>query len=155
MYAKKLNKVYTISTMAEMNSYLAQGYDIFDEQGNIVKHNPAKTIAYSEYERLLKENADLRAQLEGAPAGVGEDPLDPLAAMSPEDLKAYAKDNNINIGNATSQAGILKKIREANLVPPVEEPPVQPATLGVNSDEGPKMGGSGASVTVASGQGQA
>lgn len=161
MYAKKLNKVYTISTLEEKNSYLAQGYDIYDEQGNIIKHNPAKTIAYSEYERLLQENRELRARLEGgAPAGENET-ADPLAAMTVEDLKRYAKDNNINIGSSTSQGGILKKIREALAAgeggadPKAEAAVQQPATLHGADDEAPKMGGSNASITVSSGQSQA
>lgn len=65
MYAKKLNKVYQVETMPEMQRYLAMGFDIYNDNGEIVKHNPSKTIAYTEYQRLLEENNDLRAELAG------------------------------------------------------------------------------------------
>lgn len=38
---------------------------------------------------------------------------DELSRMDVDELKAYAEANDINIGNATSRNGILKKIREA------------------------------------------
>lgn len=34
-----------------------------------------------------------------------------LTAMTVEELTAYAKDNGIDIGQATTQEGILKKIK--------------------------------------------
>lgn len=43
----------------------------------------------------------------------GEQAGSPFDGMSIDDLKAYAAEKNINIGNATSQAGIIKKIQEA------------------------------------------
>ena len=33
--------------------------------------------------------------------------------MSVDELKAYAAEKNVNIGNATTKAGIIKKIQEA------------------------------------------
>jgi hypothetical protein len=47
-----------------------------------------------------------------APAAVGGTP-DPLTSMDEAQLMEYAKLNGIDIGNATSKNGILKKIREA------------------------------------------
>lgn len=38
---------------------------------------------------------------------------DPLEAMEPEELRAYAADRDIDLGNATSKEGILKKIKAA------------------------------------------
>ena len=40
-------------------------------------------------------------------------PASPLAGMDVEALKAYAKERGIDIGNATSESGIRKKIQEA------------------------------------------
>jgi hypothetical protein len=37
----------------------------------------------------------------------------PYEGMSVEELKQYAEDNGIDIGNATSENGIIKKIKEA------------------------------------------
>lgn len=45
------------------------------------------------------------------PEGSGEEVN--LEEMTAEELKAYAEDNGIDIGKATSQEGILKKIEEA------------------------------------------
>ncbi len=45
------------------------------------------------------------------PTGGGNE-KDPLASKSVEELKAFAIANGIDIGNATSQNGILKKIRD-------------------------------------------
>ena len=38
-----------------------------------------------------------------------------LENLSVEELKQYAEANQVNIGAATSQAGILKKIKEAKV----------------------------------------
>lgn len=38
---------------------------------------------------------------------------DPLESMEPDELKAYAADREIDLGNATSKEGMLKKIRAA------------------------------------------
>lgn len=38
---------------------------------------------------------------------------DEFKGMSVDELKAYALENDIDIGNSTSVSGILKKIREA------------------------------------------
>ena len=40
-----------------------------------------------------------------------------LTDMTVEELTAYAKEKAIDIGNSTSQKGILKKIQEAENVP--------------------------------------
>lgn len=45
------------------------------------------------------------------PKGSGEEVN--LEEMTAEELKAYAEENGIDIGKATSQEGILKKIEEA------------------------------------------
>lgn len=51
------------------------------------------------------------AAIDKAGAGVPGS-VDPLAALGVDQLKEYAKENGIDIGNATSQNGILKKIRD-------------------------------------------
>lgn len=63
MKAVKANKQYTIAE-TEKAAYLAQGYDIIDESGAVVEHSPQATVAYSKYEKMLNENAALRAELE-------------------------------------------------------------------------------------------
>ena len=61
MQAVKENRVYTI-TEADVESFRKEGYDIYDEQGNIVAHGAGKTVSYDKYEALLKENERLMAE---------------------------------------------------------------------------------------------
>ena len=112
MYAKKSNKVYQIETMGEMQKYLAQGFDIYNEQGEIIKHNASKTIAYSEYERLLEENKVLRKSVDALSAMI-------TAPVTPDE----------------GTGGGVDDVRST-----AEEPPVK--TLHPSTDDGaPKMGG--------------
>lgn len=55
MKAKKENKVYVINTEQEAQRYLKEGYDIYDNDGNIQEYSPQKRIAYSEYAKAVKE----------------------------------------------------------------------------------------------------
>lgn len=103
MTARKANKVYTVSE-AEMESYLAMGYDIFDEEGKLLKRSPTATIPYSEYEKVVKERDELKTQLDKVVA-------DKFSVMEIDELKAYAVEHNIDLGNATSKDGIIKKIK--------------------------------------------
>ena len=64
MKAKKENKVYQITTESEKKRYLKEGYDIYDDKGNITEHSPLKKIEYSKYAELKKENAILKAKIE-------------------------------------------------------------------------------------------
>ncbi len=63
MKAVKGNKVYTVDETSKKN-YLAQGYDITDDNFNVIERSPTATVPYREYEKLLAENASLRAELE-------------------------------------------------------------------------------------------
>ena len=63
MKAVKANKQYTINE-TEKPSYLAQGYDILEDDGTVIERSPQATVPYSEYEKLLNENAALKAESE-------------------------------------------------------------------------------------------
>lgn len=63
MKAVKANKQYTISE-TEKPSYLAQGYDILDDDGSVIEHSPQAAVSYSEYEKQLNENTALKAEIE-------------------------------------------------------------------------------------------
>lgn len=65
MKAVKENKVYTINE-AQQERYLKEGFDIYDDEGNVLDYSPKKKVLYSEYAKLLKENAELKAKLEDA-----------------------------------------------------------------------------------------
>lgn len=69
MKAVKLNRVYTI-TEPEMKSYVQQGYDIIDDDGNVVAYGAGKVISFEKhvkvlkaYEALLKEKEALEQEL--------------------------------------------------------------------------------------------
>lgn len=106
MKALKGNKVYTIGE-TEKAHYVALGFDIQDDEGNVITHGRGKTVPYDTYAEVVKELEDLK-KLKAEEKG-----KDDLSGMSVEELKEYAATTGINIGNATSLDGILKKIKEA------------------------------------------
>ena len=55
------NKVYTINTDQEAQRYLKDGYDIYDDDGNVRDYSPKKKIAFSEYMKAAKEIERLQA----------------------------------------------------------------------------------------------
>ncbi len=65
MKAVKGNKVYTVDEVSKKD-YLAQGYDITDDNFNVIERSPSATVPYREYEKIAKENEQLRAELEAA-----------------------------------------------------------------------------------------
>lgn len=59
MKAKKDNKVYKVDATTK-GTYLAAGYDIYDDNGKIIERSPSSTISRKEYDELLaKYNASL------------------------------------------------------------------------------------------------
>lgn len=101
MRAIKANKEYAISE-SEKKRYIDDGYDIVDDEGKIIAYGRGKTVPYEKYKKVLDELNVLKVENPGT--------VD-LAAMAVEELTAYAKDNNIDIGQASTQEGILKKIK--------------------------------------------
>lgn len=105
MKALKDNKVYTIDE-TQKKHYITQGFDIQDDEGNTIAYGQGKTVPYEKYAELESAHIELMAAYEKV-AGDG------LGEMDVEQLKAYATEHNIDIGQSTSQDGILKKIRAA------------------------------------------
>ena len=62
MKAVKENKVYEV-TEETKKAYLAQGFDIVDDNFNVIERNPTATVPYREYDKLLEENNKLREEL--------------------------------------------------------------------------------------------
>lgn len=64
MLAEKGNKVLTISEY-DIDKYLAQGFDIKDDSGNILKKSLPTTVSglKAEIERLTEENEQLKKLL--------------------------------------------------------------------------------------------
>lgn len=61
MVASKDNKVYTI-TDAEKQMYIDRGFDIYDDDGNVIEYGRGKTVPYGDYAKLLKELEKLKAK---------------------------------------------------------------------------------------------
>lgn len=105
MKALKANKVYSIGE-SEKAHYIAMGFDIQDDEGNTIAYGQGKTVPYEKYAELETAHMELMAAYEKL-AGDG------LGEMDVEQLKVYAAEHSIDIGQSTSQEGILKKIRAA------------------------------------------
>lgn len=63
MKATKANKVYLINE-SEKDYYTSQGYDILDDEGEIIKHGAGKSISYEEYKKTLDEIQILKEENE-------------------------------------------------------------------------------------------
>lgn len=109
MKAKKENKVYKITTESEKQRYLKEGYDIYDDNGNIIEYSPLKKIEYSKYANVVAENTALKTELEELKANAGENTDDSAVV---EILSVYANEHEIDLGKATTISGIVKKIGE-------------------------------------------
>lgn len=107
MRAKKENKVYQISADTEKERYLKQGFDIYNDEGELIEHSPLKKIEYGKYAVLKKELEAVKAELEV----VKSEKADDEAVM--KILTAYATEHEVDIGRATTVTGIVKKIQEA------------------------------------------
>lgn len=82
---KKENTVYDIDE-ARLEDYLSKGFTVIDETPEDENDETPGTFDAPEWEALK--------------------------AMSVDGLKAYAAAHNINLGKATSESGVLEKIRE-------------------------------------------
>lgn len=61
MKAVKENKVYTVDEVSKAE-YLAQGFDIVDDDGNVIETSAKKTVPYTVYENVVAENKKLKAE---------------------------------------------------------------------------------------------
>lgn len=105
MVAEKGNKVYQIDESMK-NHYLNEGFDIRNDEGEVIAYGKGKTVSYEQYKAVLDELEQLKNSLK-------DTNKDEFSEMSVEELKVYAQEHGIDIGNASSQAGIAKKIRES------------------------------------------
>ena len=64
------------------------------------------------FQRMRREKTLEKALNEKVKESADENTSE-LASLSLEELKAYAEEKGIDIGQSTSQKGILKKIQEA------------------------------------------
>lgn len=59
MKAVKENREYTISE-TEQDYYNAKGFDIMDDNGEVIAYGRGKTVSYEEYARIVKELKELK-----------------------------------------------------------------------------------------------
>ena len=71
MKAIKANRQYTI-TEADVKSFAGEGYDIYDDEGNLVKYGAGKTVPYEKYMNALSENENLKKEVESLNAEVAK-----------------------------------------------------------------------------------
>jgi hypothetical protein len=70
--AIKGNKVYTI-TETEKNYYKVNGFDITDDDENVLEHGSGKNISYDKYQTLKGEYQALKTEFEQLKAKMSED----------------------------------------------------------------------------------
>ena len=62
MKAIKANRQYTI-TEADVKSFAKEGYDVYDDNGNIVAYGAGKTVPYEKFIAVQKENEELQSEI--------------------------------------------------------------------------------------------
>lgn len=74
LYAVKGNTQLKIDD-SEKESYLKLGYDIAEQEGNelnVLENAPSKTVSWTDYQVLVKENLELRKQVTASGSGTAE-----------------------------------------------------------------------------------
>lgn len=100
MKAVKDNKEYVIGE-SQKKFYQDAGYDIRDDDGEVITYGRGKTVPYDEYEAVRKE---LDALKKASDSVYNEDVINIL--------RSYAHEHGIDIGKASTVSGIVKKIKE-------------------------------------------
>ena len=60
MLAVKDNKVYRTDENSK-EEYLAQGFDICDDNGKVVEYSPSSTVSRADYNKVLAELISLKS----------------------------------------------------------------------------------------------
>ncbi len=103
MKAAKGNKEYVIDE-SQQKSYQDSGFDIIDDDGDIIAYGRGKTVPYGDYAALKEELEALKA--------AGENVDDQAEVINI--LKELAQEKGIDLGKAATVPGIIKKIKEFN-----------------------------------------
>lgn len=116
MKASKGNKVYSI-TEQEKEAYKKQGYDIIDDEGEVIEYGTGKSVSYDKYKELENSHLELidaynKLQEKCRVLEKEKEELR-ISAMTVDQLKAYAADRKVDLGDATTREAILSKFKEA------------------------------------------
>lgn len=100
MKAVKGNKQYTINE-TQKKFYQGGGFDIYDDEGNLIAHGRDKKVPYEEYAAMKDELEKMKQN--GLPKAADADVFEILAD--------YASEHGIDLGNTSSVSGAVKKIK--------------------------------------------
>lgn len=62
MVAIKDNREYTI-TEADVQSFAKDGYDVYDDNGNLVAYGVGKSVPFEKYMKLMAQVEDLQEEI--------------------------------------------------------------------------------------------
>lgn len=62
MVARKENRQYTI-TEADVQSFVNDGYDVYDDNGNVVAFGVGKSVPYEKYMKLMAQVESLQDEI--------------------------------------------------------------------------------------------
>lgn len=62
MKATKGNKEYVIDG-AQVKSYQSSGFDVKDDEGNVIAYGKGKTVPYESYMAIVKEKENLQERI--------------------------------------------------------------------------------------------
>ena len=62
MIAIKENRQYTINE-ADVQSFANDGYDVYDDNGNIIAYGVGKTVPYEKYMKLMEQTEALQDEI--------------------------------------------------------------------------------------------
>lgn len=99
MKALKGNREYTVTEETKQR-YVNEGFDICNDDGEIITHGKGKTVSQEEYGRVCAELEEMKK------TSMADASLIPI-------LKEYAALKDIDIGQSSSVKGIYAKIKAA------------------------------------------
>lgn len=62
MIARKENREYTINE-TDVQSFAKDGYDVYDDAGNLVAYGVGKTVPFDRYMKLMEQNEKLQDEI--------------------------------------------------------------------------------------------
>ena len=62
MIARKENREYTINE-TDVQSFAKEGYDVYDDAGNLVAYGVGKTVPFDRYMKLMEQNEKLQDEI--------------------------------------------------------------------------------------------
>lgn len=110
MKAKKDNKVYRI-VETQKKRYLADGYDIYDDEGSLLEYSPLKKVEYNKYIAIVRENEELKARIaELEVTALSKEKS--LSKMNKSELTSKAAELGLEVTEDMTNDAIIALIKE-------------------------------------------